>query len=259
MEDHDEKGTAARAIIPVDARRLAPVVAQAMVRGGPLDDPATISALLDVQERWEANEARREYHEAMVSLKGDLPAVIGHDKEVKFNDVLYTHTTLAAAMAAVQGPLTTHGFALQWKPETCEKLVTVTCRLTHRGGHSEECSISSQPDNSGRKGPAQAVASTITYLSRYTALSLLGIATADMKEPHGPREEEPAKVDVNKNLGAAAWIEEQGGSVAEAERLVGRLVAEWTADDLGRIREWARAPSKGDADDSDFLPEGETS
>jgi hypothetical protein len=45
-------------------------------------------------------------------------------------------------------------------------------------------------DTSGSKSPAQGVASTITLLQRYTALSLLGIATADMKDADGEPEAE---------------------------------------------------------------------
>ena len=81
--------------------------------------------------------------------------------------------------------------------------------------------------------------STITYLRRYLALSLLGIATADMKDPTPPAPD-GNKVDMEKNQAAAGWIKKIGRSLNSAEEYLGRPWQEWTADDLDAIRTWGK-------------------
>jgi hypothetical protein len=160
-------------------------------------------------------------------------------------------------MNAITEPLTRHGFSLAWVPSTGERgSVKVTCRLTHSEGHSEECSLESERDTSGSKSSAQAVASTITLLQRYTALSLLGIATADMVEETGERAPSSGDVDPTRNLGAAKRLVDRGFVVAEIERMIGRPVKDWTSSDIDRIRAHVTAP-KHDPSSGEVAPEDE--
>ena len=167
---------------------LHPAVAQ-VLKANPT--PEALEKMLDLQRQWERDEAKRAYTRALVGLKQALPPWIKRDKTVDFSGakggrVHYTHTSLAAAMEAISPILGQHGFSLTWKTDTSSGTVTVTAELTHRDGHKESTMLSAPPDTSGSKNPAQAVASMTTLLQRYTALSLLGIATADMEDPmHG--------------------------------------------------------------------------
>jgi len=199
----------------------------------------TVREMLQIQREWEAGEARKAYTTAMVALKQVLPTVLKRDKSVAFKQVRYTHLSLAGMMDAVTGPLTTHGFSLGWEPSTDAKAgVSVTCRLTHAQGHSETCTIAAPIDTSGSKSTAQGVASTITLLQRYTALSLLGIATADMREPAGPPD--PDHVDSERNLRAVAKLRALDRSAADAEAYIGKKVSAWTSADLESLGPWAR-------------------
>jgi len=234
-----------------------PMVAAILARN---PDAATLRELMGMQREWEANEARKAYAAALVSLKRDLPTVIGRDALVDFTGksgvrTRYTHTSLAAVMDVITEPLTAHGFSLAWTPATTEKgAVRVTCTLTHAQGHSESATMDAPPDTSGSKNPAQAIASTVTLLSRYTALSLLGIATADMPDPAEPPAPSPATIDTGRNMRAAKAIADRGLDMGLAcARVGGRGVAEWTAQDLDVLRAWigpasssASAPGLGD-------------
>ena len=237
-DTHDRAITTVEVALP-DSRRLSPMVAAAMAAG---PTPDVLRELLAVQREWEAGEARRAYTLALVDLRRDLPSVIGRDTTVDYTSAKgrtrYTHASLAAVMMAITEPLARHGFSLAWVPETSERTVTVTARLTHRDGHAESATISAPPDTSGSKSPAQAVASTITLLQRYTALSLLGIATADQRED---RDEDPDAVDPARNLRAAAAVRQRGILVEEAEAELGGRVEEWSAADLAHLREWLAA------------------
>lgn len=220
---------------------MSPVVSAGLAILERNPSPETLRELLAVQRDWEANEARKAYAAALVALKRDMPTVIARDKEVSFNKTHYTHASLGAVMDAVTGPLTQHGFSLTWHPATSEGKVSVTCRLAHAAGHHEQTTISAPIDNSGSKSAAQGVMSTITLLSRYTALSLLGIATADMEDPHGEesvRSGDPDSVDSQRNLRAVGWLTKRGIAREEAEFFIGRKVPDWTADDLAKLKTW---------------------
>jgi hypothetical protein len=240
-----------------DAERMHPLVRLAM-GGGTAPDPAMLRELLAVQREWEAGEARRAYTAAMVGLKRDLPTVIGHDAVVDFTSskgrTYYTHTSLAKVMDEITPALTQHGFSLGYSCST-ESKVTVTCRLTHADGHSEEMTISAPPDTNGNKGPAQAIASTITMLQRYTALALLGIATADMKEPTGEGAPADGGIDHEKNMRAVTWLTSKGRTVEDAVRHIGRRPDAWTDADRQEIKRWANPPRPADAN-TDEPPAG---
>jgi hypothetical protein len=233
---HQQMSVVQHAAVPDNMHPLVRFGMQALAAN---PDPGTLRELLTLQREWEAGEAKKAFVRALVALKADLPVIIAHDKTVDFKQVHYTHTSLGAVMTAIDEPLRTHGFAINWLPHTDKPgMVGVTCRLTHIGGHAEESSLVAPVDSSGAKSPAQGTMSTITLLRRYTLLSMLGIATADMGEPGAAK---PAADSVNaaENLKCAAWLQKQGKTRADAEALVGRSVPDWTAADLAKIGDWA--------------------
>ena len=241
---------------PGEPERMHPLVRAAM-SGGQLD-PAMLRDLLAVQREWEAGEARRAYTRSIVALKRDLPAVIARDRTVDYQGakgrVHYTHASLGAALDAITGPLTAHGFSLSWQPATDQRGITVTCRLTHSEGHYEETTITAPADVSGGKNPAQAIASTITLLSRYTAMALLGLATADMVEPDGREPALATGVDSAANLRACGWLAKRGITRGQAVAFVGREVHQWTSADLDKLREWGRRPAVESPPDAPYDP-----
>ena len=145
-------------------------------------DPNRLVQLFELRERWEANEARKAYHKAMSAFKANPPK-IGKDKHVKFQTqkglMEYDHATLASVTTAINAALSEHGLTASWETKQADKLITVTCKITHEFGHSEQTSLSSAPDESGGKNSIQAIGSAVTYLQRYTLLALTGLATHD--------------------------------------------------------------------------------
>jgi len=139
-------------------------------------DVDKLAKLLEIQCKWEANEARKAYVESMAAFKSDPPKIF-KDKHVKYNQTEYYHASLENVTATIGEALSKQGLTASWTTEQGEKSVTVTCRITHVLGHSEQTSLSSAPDSSGSKNPIQAIGSAVTYLQRYTLLSLVGLAT----------------------------------------------------------------------------------
>ena len=141
-----------------------------------------LEKLLTLQEKWEANEARKAYHRAMAEFKANPPK-IDKDMTVSFKTgagtTSYNHASLANVTEKISEALSKCGLSASWQTKQSEIFITVTCKITHINGHSEETSLSAGADTSGSKNSIQAIGSTITYLERYTILALSGLATYD--------------------------------------------------------------------------------
>ena len=109
-----------------------------------------------------------------------MPQIV-KDKQVAFLDVKYKHAELDQVAGKIGEALAKVGIAHRWEVDqkSVPGQVSVTCILTHELGHSESVTIAAPPDNSGKKNPVQQVASTISYLQRYTILSATGLATGE--------------------------------------------------------------------------------
>ena len=85
------------------------------------------------------------------------------------------YATLASVWNAVRGPLSKHKLALTQHPSVEDKTVTVRTLLIHASGGwlASECSAVAQNSN------PQAIGSVISYLRRYSAASICGIAQED--------------------------------------------------------------------------------
>ena len=155
---------------------------QAAIQGGA--DLDKLAQLLELQERWEANEARKAYNKAMAAFKANPPKII-KDRRVGYKSkgqfVGYQHASLANVTEAISSALSKHGLSASWTTEQ-NGAVVVRCKITHEMGHFEETSLSAPADTTGSKNSIQAIGSTITYLERYTLLALTGLATYDMDD-----------------------------------------------------------------------------
>lgn len=155
----------------------------AIEKGADLD---RLEKLMDLQQRWEAQEARKAYTAAMSQFKMNPPE-IEKDRHVKYttkagNKVDYRHASLGNVTGIINSALGQCGLSAAWHLEQLEKGIKVTCTITHVQGHSESTSLVAFPDDSGGKNAIQALASTVSYLERYTVLALTGLATNDMDD-----------------------------------------------------------------------------
>ena len=150
-----------------------------------------------LQREWDADNARKAFTAALAQAKLEMPSTIEKDKTVDFVGkqsgirTYYKHSSLGAVMDAATVPLARHGISLSWESSTEQNNVTVCCVLTHVGGYVKKFPPVTAPvDTSGNKSLGQGVMSTITLLSRYTAMAALGLASVDMEEEGDtPRDE----------------------------------------------------------------------
>lgn len=152
-------------------------------------DLAYVEKLMGLQERWEANQARKAFVQAMVDFKAE-PIQIFKRKAVGYetNDgdfVGYKHAELSDVADAVVPALARHNLSHRWEVRQEQGRVHVTCTVTHRDGHTESVTMDAAPDSSGKKNAIQQLASAVTYLQRYTLLALTGLVTKSEDDDDG--------------------------------------------------------------------------
>lgn len=154
----------------------------AITRGADLEK---LEKLMELQEKWDKNEAKKSYVEAMAKFKAEPPK-IEKDKRVQYSTTKgptdYNHASLANVTEKINKALSIQGLSAAWSTSQSNGNITVTCTITHKAGHSESTSLIASPDLSGSKNAIQAIGSTISYLERYTLLALTGLATHDMDD-----------------------------------------------------------------------------
>lgn len=133
-----------------------------------------LEKLMGMQERYEANQARKAFDAAISEAKAKIPPIIrnatGHNQK-RYADF--------SAIARVVDPiLSAHGLSYRFKTSQSDR-VTVTCIISHKDGHAEETSLSGAPDTSGNKNSIQAIGSTLSYLSRYSLMAALGLSASN--------------------------------------------------------------------------------
>lgn len=179
----------------------AEMIMKAVSGGADLDK---LEKLLSLQERWEANEAKKAYHQAMTGFKANPPKIrkdkkVGYDSKKTGDHVGYSHATLANVCDTINSELSKYGLSASWETSQNGQII-VTCKITHVKGHSEETSLSAPADTSGSKNAIQAIGSTITYLERYTLLALTGLATYDQDDDGAVSRADFASDDQRNNL-----------------------------------------------------------
>ena len=147
--------TQSKAITPMDMLNMA------VSQGADLDK---LEKLMALQERWEANEAKKAYVAAMNAFKADPPTIY-KTKNVSFGNTSYSHALLENAAELIGSAMTKHGLSFRWDCEQLEGgIVRVTCVITHCQGHSERTTLQAGLDQSGAKNNIQTLGSTVSYL-----------------------------------------------------------------------------------------------
>jgi len=173
---------------------------QIAVEGGA--DVDKLEKLMDMQERWEKNQAKKAYVVAMAKFK-KTPLEILKDSHVEYEKkdgsiTKYAHASLSNVCNVLCSELGKYGFAVNWKTSQADGGITVACIITHIEGHSEQTALTGQSDISGGKNAIQGIGSTVAYLERYTILALTGSTTKDMDTDGRPPNGKPEKLITKK-------------------------------------------------------------
>lgn len=162
----------AQAPLEIEAAMTPMTLIERAVAGGAAVE--TIEKLMTLQERWEANQARKAFDAAIARAKANMPVIFKGNEKTGAGGT-YRYEDLAAIAKAIDPILAAEGLSYRFRTES-NGMVKVTCVISHRDGHSEENSLSSAPDTTGSKNAIQAIGSAVTYLQRYSLKAALGLA-----------------------------------------------------------------------------------
>jgi hypothetical protein len=185
-------------------------------------DVAMLEKLVQLQQQWEANEARKAYVAAKAAFVAERPTItknkhVGFESRKTGDKTDYDHATLDNVCDIIGPVLSKHGLSHAWELSQSDGKVRVTCTLTHVLGHSERVWLEAGADMSGSKNPIQGIGSTVTYLQRYTLLAICGLATKnqdnDGRGAGGSDDEEMISAEQKAEL--VALMKETGASTAD--------------------------------------------
>jgi hypothetical protein len=157
------------------------MLSSAIERGA---DMGVLEKLMDLQERWEKNQARKAFDAAMAEARAEIKPIVKNrlvSHATKSGDTKsYRHEDLAEIQRTVDPILAKHGLSYRWRTTAeINQPVRVTCIVSHRLGYFEENTLEAGRDDSGNKNSLQAMGSTLTYLQRYTLKAALGLAASN--------------------------------------------------------------------------------
>lgn len=141
--------------------------------------PEKIEKFWEIQKKIDADNAIKAFIQAKADFNTE-PIQIVKDKVNKQFGSKYS--SIEAIVNAALPYLGKHGFSHRWSfDNTVDKLITVTCILTHREGHSEAVSMSGPLDTSGgnSKNDLQKIKSTHTYLKIATFEAVTGLVSSE--------------------------------------------------------------------------------
>jgi hypothetical protein len=148
-------------------------------------DTEQLKQLMELQREWKADRARDAFVKAMSGFRAETLDIVKRKRvhfETSKGPTDYMHATLAQLVAVASPALSKHGLSHRWETKQDGGAVTVTCIVTHELGHSEQCTLTAAPDDSGGKNKIQAIGSTVSYLQRYTFTAITGLAAKDQDD-----------------------------------------------------------------------------
>lgn len=182
VEKFEERGIAESVkVVPYGERPKAhtpaAMIELAINRGADLEK---LEKLMELQERYEQQQFKKDYTKAVAEFKANMPKVI-KDKENKQYKSMYASES--ALLNTLNPILSQYGLSVSYSfPETEGDILKVTCIMTHENGYSDSVTLPGPIDTSGSKNPLQQVKSTVTYLRKATFEAITGIATCDPSE-----------------------------------------------------------------------------
>lgn len=180
------------------------------------DDMDKLRQLMDLQDRWEAAQARKAYVAAVADFKS-APSTILKSKQVSIpGGAKFAHATLADVCDGVVANLSKYGLSHSFDLKQLDNgWIEVTCVIEHKAGHSERTTLRAPPDDSGKMNSIQRIASTVTYLERYTLVAALGLSAKDVDDDGRGSSGKPVELTISEQqvMDLLALITEHKGDL----------------------------------------------
>lgn len=175
-----------------------------------------LKQMMDLRDREEARQAKMAFTKAVSAAKAELGPIL-RTREVDYTPtgkdrVNYRHEDLAGIERQVTPVLTKYGLSYRYESDNgVDRPITITCILEHVDGHFTRTPLSGPADNGAGKNSLQAIASTTTYLQRYTLKLALGLSVDH--DDDGKASEQGATITDEQRDTILALVAEVGADV----------------------------------------------
>jgi len=153
-------------------------------------DITKLEKLMDMAERYEANEARKAFAAALSDFQGLVPAIV----ETKLATVTmqsggsytYSYADLDIIMKAIRPHLKATGLSVRYDAEVSDDGARIrsTCYVMHRDGHTEKTTFVVPLDEAMKVNDSQKMGSANSYACRYNVVNALGLTTGEDDDGH---------------------------------------------------------------------------
>jgi hypothetical protein len=153
-------------------------------------DPDQLEKLMNLQDRWDAKQARQAFFGALAAFQSECPVICKTTRGDKA-----TYAPLDHIVKIIQPLLHKHGLSVRFDTELTGEtgaVMTATCFVSHISGHTETnrfaCPVDAGPvSKEGRKvmNSAQSTASARSYCKRYALGDALNLVYADDVDDDG--------------------------------------------------------------------------
>jgi hypothetical protein len=152
-------------------------------------DTETLSRFMDLQERYEATEARKAYADAMVRCQKAMPQIQATADNPQTSS---RYAKLEHINAAITPIYTKHGFSISFGEGVPAKDgdIRIEARVLHKLGHTEDYFYDLPLDIGGLRGnenktPVQAKGSSTSYARRYLTTMIFNLTIGEDLDGNG--------------------------------------------------------------------------
>jgi ERF superfamily len=211
-------------------------------------DVNKLQQLLEMRERWEANEAKKAFVAAMNAFKRNPPTIrktkgvtLGKGADAQ---PAYFYAPLNQVCEIIIPALNSVGITHHWETGADGDRIVVTCVLRHELGHTERgATMKAAPDTGPGRNAIQSHGSTLTYLQRYTLLAACGLAATN-GDTDGQTPTEQSSLSDERYVQLKDGIE-NANNVPELQRLyVAALNEAQAAKDKKAERDFSQAKNE---------------
>lgn len=137
-------------------------------------DADQLEKFMELQERWESNNARKAFTEALADFQARCPTV----KKSRQAD-RYSYAPLDEILRTIRPHLDAAGLSVRFDTETTEHGIKALCTVSHRDGHSETSHFSAPVDSQMRVNETQKMGSANSYAKRYALMNALNLVASE--------------------------------------------------------------------------------
>lgn len=148
-------------------------------------DVEKLGKLMDLAERYEANQARKSYALAMSNFQGTCPQIVNRQMATvtmsSGGAYSYSYADLDTIMATIRPTLNACGLSVTYDTKIAEdgNSITSFCHVMHADGHTEVRTFQCPVDNLAKMNDSQKMGSANAYASRYNICNALGLTTGE--------------------------------------------------------------------------------